>query len=633
MKNKKNYILLTVAIGLLLITAAFFKLKAMVWVGEEDTLINQAYVTINERTNNSRYLYFYTPTEGNYVNKTYLFLPAGIDINEVNLHLSIADHVVFTKYEDESDEVTIKDDAVMKGVEADTQYVVSFMDKSDNIMEQDIVCTMQSEGIPTLFVDSSSGNFDNINADKTYTETGSMYLMDESGKQLLKEKLKYIKGHGNTSWEIPKKTYQIKLDYAAELLGMENSDKWILQSNGLDYSYIHNSVVYDMGRSLGMPGTADLKYVELYLNGMYHGLYQIEGKAEVAETRLNIQNLDSKNYLKNINSEVKGNYKLVSENRANGVERSGYDIDDADDITGGYLVEHDYGAKYGSETCKFKTENGECYVLKSPQMASLDEVNYIADFMQNVENLITAGDESVNKYIDVENFADKYILEEFVRNDGAGTTSSYFYKDSDSIDPYMYAGPIWDYDKTFGKNSQTTLKDPNTLSFLTSHVQHTMYFYDLYTKNSEFLNYVKKDYKEKFLPYIETITADGGVIDKYAKIVAGNKKMDCTRWNIGEDEKDNWIQDLKDYINERTTFLNKIWIDNADMCIVYFPMDNVGHCTYIGIEKGTKLRYLPYFPHKKVDYWYDQETGKVVDEDTVITKDMTVLAKLKDQQK
>ena len=632
MKNKRSYVMITVLLGIFMLAAAFIKLKKMEWLSEDQTLISQTYVTINEKTNNARNLFFYTPTEGNYVNKSYLFLPSGIDIDEINIHLSEARYIKFTKFDDESDEVIIKDDAVLKGVKAGTQYVVSFLDKKKNIMEQDIVCTMQAEGIPTLFVDSKSGTFDEINSDKDNMETGKIYLMDESGRKLLKDDLKYIKGHGNTSWEIPKKTYQIKLGISASVLGMEDSDKWILQSNGLDYSYIHNSVVYDMGRNLGMPGTADLKYVELYLNGMYHGLYQIEGKAEISKSRLDIQNLDSKNYMNNINTEVSGKFEVVSENFASGAERSGYDIKDADDITGGYLIEHDYGAKYGSETCKFKTDNGECYVLKSPQFASLNEVDYIADIVQNIEDLIENGDEGVNKYIDIKSFADKYILEEFTRNDGAGTTSSYFYKDSDMIDPYVHAGPIWDYDKTFGKNSQNTMKNPATLSFLTSHVQHTMYFYDLYTKNSEFYDLVKKDYREEFLPYIETITADDGVIDRYAAVAAGDKDMDCVRWNIDIDEREKWTQDLKDYINERTAFLNRVWVDGADIKIVYFPMDNVGHCAYIGVEKGKTLEYMPYFPHKKVEYWYDKESGEIIDENTKITKDMTVLAKLKDQQ-
>jgi hypothetical protein len=47
------------------------------------------------------------------------------------------------------------------------------------------------------------------------------------------------------------------------------------------------------------------------------------------------------------------------------------------DITGGYLVELDNNYGMG-EPCYFKTKNGNVYVVKSPEYASREEVEYIA---------------------------------------------------------------------------------------------------------------------------------------------------------------------------------------------------------------------------------------------------------------
>ena len=47
------------------------------------------------------------------------------------------------------------------------------------------------------------------------------------------------------------------------------------------------------------------------------------------------------------------------------------------DISGGYLVELDNNY-YDGEKCYFKTSNGNAYVIKSPELASQEQVEYIA---------------------------------------------------------------------------------------------------------------------------------------------------------------------------------------------------------------------------------------------------------------
>lgn len=83
------------------------------------------------------------------------------------------------------------------------------------------------------------------------------------------------------------------------------------------------------------------------------------------------------------------------------------------DISGGYLIEHDYGDKYIEEKSGFRTESGECYVVCNPKHATLDEVTYIANLFQEIENAIKSEDgynkktgKHYSEYIDVKSWAD-----------------------------------------------------------------------------------------------------------------------------------------------------------------------------------------------------------------------------------
>ena len=316
-----------------------------------------------------------------------------------------------------------------------------------------------------------------------------------------------------------------------------------------------------------------------------------------------------------------------------GSERVGLKFTSPDDISGGYLLERDYGEKYGSAVSKFTTVSGESYVVKYPEYASIDEVNYIADKFQEIEDAVKDKNSNLSELIDIRSFADKYLLEEFSRNDASGSTSSYFYKDSDRIDSLVYAGPPWDYDKTFGENSAKIMKQTNTLNFLTSHAGRTLLFFDLYQNSAEFLETVKSDYAENFRPYLEELIRDGGVIDELAEIVASDHEMDAERWGFGRSLPMQWIKEIKDYIKERMEFTDKIWIDNEDIHLLYFPRDKESHSLYIGICDGDSLEYMPYdyVSRGNEEYWYDADTGEIIDENTPITRDMTIIAKEKDE--
>src|SRR5690606_32226586 len=80
---------------------------------------------------------------------------------------------------------------------------------------------------------------------------------------------------------------------------------------------------------------------------------------------------------------------------------------------------------------------------------------YIEDWMTAFEDLMASSEfaDSVNgyaKYLDVQSFIDFVIINELTKNVDAYRLSTFFYKDKDSKDPRLHAGPVWDFNIAMG---------------------------------------------------------------------------------------------------------------------------------------------------------------------------------------
>lgn len=74
----------------------------------------------------------------------------------------------------------------------------------------------------------------------------------------------------------------------------------------------------------------------------------------------------------------------------------------------------------------------------------------------------------------MDSFVKKYLIEEITRNYDGGVTSSFFYKASDAEGGKLYAGPVWDYDVSFGNcNLDKIVSNPVGISKLNDHIYGT----------------------------------------------------------------------------------------------------------------------------------------------------------------
>ena len=298
----------------------------------------------------------------------------------------------------------------------------------------------EASALPAVYITTESGSLSAIHADKSHKEPGTIRIVEADGTVSYDGVLKQIKGRGNTTWEYAKKPYNIKLQEKADLFGMGESKDWCLLANFRDTSYVRNAMVFDYALEMGVPNTTDTQSFDLYTNGEYQGLYQMTEKMEVGDNRLEVPDLEQLNEQANPEEEL-SKFTAYSTENAKGVilpvtpaERNGF------------LLELDFPERWAEEVSGFMTTDGQHVVMKSPEHASAEQVEYVRALAQAFEDLLFAGDERYLNYIDLDSWAQLYLIEEIFEDVDCGLSSIYFYV----MDGKLYAGPLWDFDLTMG---------------------------------------------------------------------------------------------------------------------------------------------------------------------------------------
>ena len=512
---------------------------------------------------------------------------------------------------------------------------------SENI-DPDSVIWLYSEHIPAVFIETESGTSDQINSDKNIKEAGTIKVLEPDGSFSLEHSLEYIKGRGNTSYtEFDKKPYQIKLTQDAPFLDMEPGKKWVFVSNSADSSLIRNALSRSLAGHLNLPQSEEGTFVDLYVNKEYVGNYYVVEKIEIQENRLLLSDLQKATEHENETEDLS-----TYETAWTDTTKAKQIPNDPEDITGGYLIERDFDNRFLKEVeineSYFITEAKECFIVRDPEYTSEAQIAYIDSYVQSVENAILSAEgidgttgKSYQDLIDVDSFVRKYLLEEVTANYDGGVASSYFYKDSDTIDGRLYAGPVWDYDVSWG-NSPAYLgqisTSPERLSRLASHSDSSVWFQSLYHK-PEVYEKIVSCYAQEISPYL-TLLADE-ILPMLDEITAASAAMDQVRWedqyarNGYSGDRSEQITFITDYIKARKDFLDRAWIAQIPVHTVTLLIEGAVYDTLYVLDNDT----LPEFPqvpaeHANVVAWTSAEDGSLPDHTMPVTKDMTFQAVL-----
>ena len=210
-----------------------------------------------------------------------------------------------------------------------------------------------------------------------------------------------------------------------ELLGMPEENDWVLYAPWQDKSLIRNALAYQLSNEIGRYASK-CRFVELYLNNEYQGIYVLMEKIKRDENRVNISKLNA--------DEISG-----------------------DDVTGGYILKFDWYFT-GDNIGGFQSPNdGISYNYHYPKPSDIvpEQEEYIQNYIEEFESIMLSDDYSNEtigypSVMNVESFVDFILIQEFAKNVDAYRLSTYISKDKESVDNRLTAGPVWDFNHGFG---------------------------------------------------------------------------------------------------------------------------------------------------------------------------------------
>ena len=439
----------------------------------------------------------------------------------------------------------------------------------------------RSGSVPTLFLDVKSGSMDYIHQERNNKESGTLRLYDVEGALIQNVDMTYLETRGNSTILSDKKPYNLQLTRDEDLLGMGAARRWVLLANHYDDSYLRNKIVFDFARDLGLTVSPESRWVDLYLNGDYAGLYLLSERVEIHPQRIDIAG------------------------------------------EGIFLVNKDWEWRIA--------EKQQHYVKTESDMAlrvfesDLEDSELIA-VLQSVENAILAEDgidpvtgKHYGELIDVDTWVRKYLIEEVFANVDGMTLSQFFYRDGTGK---VYAGPVWDYDLAIGHDRAYPAPAPNMFYANREGIHGSAWYPALY-QNPEFYSRMVEIYQNEFLPALDVLLTE--TIPEYAMSISDAAAMDVARWTnkwVPRDPQGETARILE-YMKERVAFLNDIWIQESPY-----------HTVMVDIGDGVVMRYevrhgepLPPLPawedtEKKVYLgWALEETGGFFDQEAPILED------------
>ena len=337
--------------------------------------------------------------------------------------------------------------------------------------------------VPQIHVTTENGNGvalikadGYVNASISITDTDGSVLSDSCT----------FKVHGNTTAfdSIPKKAYTFKFSKKKDVLGMGKGKKWFLIANCYDPSLLRNYTAIDLARELGLAYTSEQKFVELWLDGSYRGCYTLYEPVQEGKDRVNI------------------------------------DIE-SNDGKKDFLIEYENMAQ--EDDVSYFTVDGLRFAVKDPDDTTDEQLEYINDTMASIVNTLKSGKrEDAERVIDIDSFAKFYLVNEFMKNMDFDMSSVFYYYQ----DGILYAGPVWDFDKSSGNTDPNIGSSRATNSYKTDGImQDKRTLYKYLGKQSWFTQEVIRVYEEHY-DYIEGISAEGGLLDslyeEYQELFARN---------------------------------------------------------------------------------------------------------------
>ncbi|WP_339288230.1 CotH kinase family protein [Ureibacillus sp. FSL K6-0786] len=364
---------------------------------------------------------------------------------------------------------------------------------------------------------------------------------------------------GHSSRFFNKKSYDVaivdqnknKLDIS--LLGMEADNNWVLHGPYLDRSLIRNYVAMNLAGEM-MPYAPDVRFVELFVDDRYEGLYVLMEKVSKGEGRVPIATPER-------NSHQTGYIVNVDRIKKMDVILNDFLMDTYKVYPSGVELIYPNEAQYSEARYQFVNQ----------------DFSYIAHCIYQIP--FAHGEKEYRKLINVQAFYDYFIINELFRNVDAGLYSTYFYRElGGKLTPV-----VWDFNNALD-NYQSIPFDETDFS-----LTHSM-FYEQLLKDEDFVDGLIRRYRylrqttlstERIHRYIvETVEFLGDAIER--NNYRWSEMYDLNRYDrfnyLSPAERNvmshsEAIEQMKDYIEERGEWLD----ENIEVLYQYSHPSRHGH--------------------------------------------------------
>ncbi len=440
----------------------------------------------------------------------------------------------------------------------------------------------QGSKIPAVFFTVDSKQLKKVNQSKKENITeGRVVFQEADGSISYDGDLTLLKGRGNNTFSYAKKPYEFKLAKKADLCGMGKAKTWILLANYLDVSMLRNQIVLDLSREVGLPYSVKCRQTDVWLNGVYNGMYLMTEKIQINKNRINITDLEEKTEA--VNDQPLDTYPKYNPDDGFLPIMRGYKIpNNPEDITGGYIVTIEKPHRLKDSTKPgIRTKKQLSIRIKEPTYPSEAQVAYLGKLFNDMHNAVLAADgvnqdtgKHYTEYLDTVSFARKYLVEDMSKNYDAAGGSQYLFKDSDLTNPLIYAGPSWDYDLSFG-NMDVRGASP-VGEYMSILKVGSINFFGQLAKHEEFKSEVKKNWRDVFRPAVAILMGEVPAtesseicsFEQYYELLKDSAKMNEIRWGkvtklskYAGSDFDSGVRSLKNWIQKRINSMDEVFAE------------------------------------------------------------------------
>jgi len=342
-----------------------------------------------------------------------IFLQLGRDntfTGRIAINIPVIDLIASYEYVGSSIRINASEQESGVTINDFTDLVNITVENADGDTQSYIVDVTKFTGLPIIYLQTDS--FLPIDSKDDYI-LGDTWIDGGRGFNDSEESPMKIRGRGNSTWQFPKKPFQMKLDDKAEFLGMPKDKKWLFLAEFADKTMLRNKIAYEMGYISNLDWTPQARFAEVFINGEYNGTYNITQKVEESNNRVALGDT-------------------------------------------GYLLELDQLKRLDFDDVFFESTATDKFIvnIKEPSLDyDSEEYSYIVNLIGDFESALfganfTSESNGYRQYIDIDSFIDWFLISEITKNVDSMFFSSIYL--NVIPDERIKMGPLWDFDLAFG---------------------------------------------------------------------------------------------------------------------------------------------------------------------------------------